>query len=1003
MPEQDLLSISFDYAKTDEDAKKVVASLRQVLAVAKEVESVKISFGDNAGRIIALTKASEEYAKTLKQTDSVLVTHVKNTGDLNNAIEKSEKIRQQQLKTDQQVVKLMQEEERQEQQQLKTKKLKTTELERSQKAALLDKKIAEQAANEYFNLSKALQDAELRYKNLALTQGFGHEQTKVALQDALAIRKTLNAVDQSLGNYQRNVGNYGSAFNGLGVSIQQILREAPSAAVSLNTFFLAISNNLPMFFDELQKAKAQIAETNKVVKEQALLARLAAEAEAIQAGATKEAAIAQGILAEKTQLANLQQTKTPSLLKQIGSSLFSINSLMTVGVLVLTLFGGKIVDFVSGLFKANQSLEDLQKNLKNVNDVVGEANKTAGAQIATLKILRSTAQDLNATDQERLAAVKELQKMFPKTYEQLSDEIILNGKDKEATDELTKSLIAAARARAAKGKIDEIESKRLDIQFQKEKIRNATQREINAAQDRVLTSGGGGGSLSFGGTGATSTVTITRQEQVKRIEERRKGALAEQDALDKSLENQANFLIKFAGGESKITQTIVEEGGKAKVAREKNTKETESEFNKLIRKLQDFYSHMRKLAIDNKDAIAPPVAPIQKQVEDDSNAYEKSLERRIRANDTAFAKEQNALLDNYREGKTKKEDYEKELLKVTEKYGKQGLQIQIDELEAEKNFAFNGVEQTQEVADKKAEIEKKLAELRLALSKQVVEQEETDRLKSLKKLEEYLQKAQGVIGEVSGLIGSVVDISVTKQKNALQELEDLRQASYQNELERVQNSTLTEEEKANRVKILEAQRQAQKDEFDRKNREADLKRAKFNKAAAVAQIALEGALAVVHQLSSGDPYTAVGRAIAAGVLSASKLAVAIATPIPKYAKGTQNHPGGAAIYGEAGAEVVTEPGKRPYMVDTPTLGILPRGTKVQPLKSDEVNNMLYRAMALQTAQSVSGPSKADQLLEGIYNELKHGKAKKGEIGVRLRDNRGYDKWKLSVDKQVRGL
>ena len=48
---------------------------------------------------------------------------------------------------------------------------------------------------EYFNLNKALVDAEKRYKNLALTQGFNNEQTKIALKEATSIRAVLNKVD----------------------------------------------------------------------------------------------------------------------------------------------------------------------------------------------------------------------------------------------------------------------------------------------------------------------------------------------------------------------------------------------------------------------------------------------------------------------------------------------------------------------------------------------------------------------------------------------------------------------------------------------------------------------------------------------------------------------------------------------------------------------------------------------------------------------------------------
>ena len=69
----------------------------------------------------------------------------------------------------------------------------------------------------------------------------------------------MSAAEQASGRFQRNVGNYASAWNGLSFSVQQVARELPSLAVSANTFFLAISNNLPILVDEIAKARKEYA------------------------------------------------------------------------------------------------------------------------------------------------------------------------------------------------------------------------------------------------------------------------------------------------------------------------------------------------------------------------------------------------------------------------------------------------------------------------------------------------------------------------------------------------------------------------------------------------------------------------------------------------------------------------------------------------------------------------------------------------------------------------
>ena len=101
----------------------------------------------------------------------------------------------------------------------------------------------------------------------------GGDAGKALLTQISNVQKELNAAEQASGRFQRNVGNYASAWNGLGNSVQQVARELPSLAVSANTFFLAISNNLPILVDEIAKArkeyanfKAELKAGNKDVK-----------------------------------------------------------------------------------------------------------------------------------------------------------------------------------------------------------------------------------------------------------------------------------------------------------------------------------------------------------------------------------------------------------------------------------------------------------------------------------------------------------------------------------------------------------------------------------------------------------------------------------------------------------------------------------------------------------------------------------------------------------------
>lgn len=69
-----------------------------------------------------------------------------------------------------------------------------------------------------------------------------------------------------------------------------------------------------------------------------------------------------------------------------------------------------------------------------------------------------------------------------------------------------------------------------------------------------------------------------------------------------------------------------------------------------------------------------------------------------------------------------------------------------------------------------------------------------------------------------------------------------------------------------------------------------------------------------------------------GALGAAQLAAVIATPVPEYRKGTENHPGGLAIVGDAGKqEVIQTPDKKYYVTpNKSTLVDIPKHSKVFP-------------------------------------------------------------------------
>lgn len=189
-------------------------------------------------------------------------------------------------------------------------------------------------------LSQSLSRMRIAYRELTEEERnspFGKE-LLASIQQADAKIKELDA---TIGNHQRNVGNYAKGYNGLNMSVQQIVRELPSAAMGLNTFFLAISNNLPILTDEIKRAKTANEE-----------------------------------------LKTSGQSTIP-IWKQLVTSFFSWQTALTTGIMLLVMYGDEIVDWVKGLFTAKDALENTRKAQEEFNAYISKLNEDWRNSVAT--------------------------------------------------------------------------------------------------------------------------------------------------------------------------------------------------------------------------------------------------------------------------------------------------------------------------------------------------------------------------------------------------------------------------------------------------------------------------------------------------------------------------------------------------------------------------------------------------------------------------------------------
>lgn len=269
---------------------------------------------------------------------------------------------------------------------------------------------------------------EMRQQLIRMKQAYsnmtdlGSKSARELLASIQQSNTKISEIEQSMGVFSRNVGNYSSGWNGLGMSIQQIARELPTLSLGANMFFLAISNNLPILADELKRAKDEY-----------------------------KSLVAQG------------QKATP-VWKQAISSIFSWQTALTVGITLLTVYGKDIVEWVSSLFNAEKQLDATTRAQKALNEALekatSEAIESSAKELMTLSALFKTASDTNKSMNERNRAVSELMSKYPAYLGNIEKEKILLGQAGVEYANIANNIKKAAESQAIFNEMVDLYSKK---------------------------------------------------------------------------------------------------------------------------------------------------------------------------------------------------------------------------------------------------------------------------------------------------------------------------------------------------------------------------------------------------------------------------------------------------------------------------------------------------------------------------------------------------------------
>ena len=282
-------------------------------------------------------------------------------------------------------------------------KLYSTQIKEANRVAQLQATIAASAEGSYNRLSAQYELNKIKLNQMSAAEREAADGGKKLETETNALYQQMIKLQEATGNYKLSVGNYQRTWDGLGISISQVVRELPAAAVSLNTFFLGISNNIPMVVDEI----------NRLRKQNELLA-------------------AEG----KEQI---------SVTKSVVKSLFSWNTALIVLLTVFSMYGKEIITWIDKTLAGRDAAKSFEDALEDLNDELGKGSTGSyGRQIAVLRRLSENWKDLGDNIKAQTQWINDNEEEFSKlgiTIDSINDA-------NNAFVDNTESVVAAYKARA---------------------------------------------------------------------------------------------------------------------------------------------------------------------------------------------------------------------------------------------------------------------------------------------------------------------------------------------------------------------------------------------------------------------------------------------------------------------------------------------------------------------------------------------------------------------------
>lgn len=469
-------------------------------------------------------------------------------------------------------------------------KLYSTQIREANQIAQLQATIANSAEGSYNRLSAQYALNKIRLNQMSAAEREAADSGKKLEAETNAIYQQMIKLQEATGNYRLSVGHYQKTWDGLGISISQVVRELPAVAVSLNTFFLGISNNIPMVVDEIKRLRRQ----NEL---------LAAEG--------------------KEQI---------SVTKSVVKSLFSWNTALAVLLTVFSMYGKEIITWIDKTLAGRDAAKSFEDALEDLNDELGKGSTGSyGQQIAVLRRLSENWKDLGDNIKAQTQWIKDNEKEFSKlgiTIDSIND---ANNAFVDNTESVVAAYKARAKAEAALNVVSQQYQKLLvaENKAELEKVREYGFFDKTINYFKALWGGISGPDSDL------SLETRLKKQRQRNVESLQKDA----DALEKEVESYFNVWKFYEDQADALFKEIGLEESHKKDKGDRTPRDADDRLNNLALAAEKAYQKSRtEIERDeNKKRRAEAFASFNQEIADLNDKYSR-IQKILNGQDEKYKK-----------------------------------------------------------------------------------------------------------------------------------------------------------------------------------------------------------------------------------------------------------------------------------------------------------------------------------------------------------------------------